>query len=131
MAQHVLRVADEGMRAKVAAWVLRVPLGGLVKFEPEPKRSTVQNAKMWAMLGDISKQVEHAGKHHTPEVWKCIMLNALGHEVAFVQGLEGEIFPIGFKSSNLSVGEMANLIELIYSHGAKCGVKWTEKGFDV
>ena len=49
------------------------------------------------------------------------------HETAFAMGINNEIFPIGFKSSQLSVRQMSDLIEVIYAYGAKHNVKWSEK----
>jgi hypothetical protein len=41
--------------------------------------------------------------------------------------LEGEgMFPIGLRSSTLTVAQFAGLIELIFAFGAKHGVRWSE-----
>lgn len=129
MTSHTLKISSDKVRNKASMWLAKFPSGGIIQFNPKPTRTTEQNAKMWAMLGDVANQVEHAGKYHTPDVWKCIFLNALGHETIFIEGIDGEIFPMGLRSSKLSVKQMADLIELIYKHGAEKGVKWTEKGF--
>lgn len=82
------------------------------------------------MLGDISKQVEHAGMKHTPETWKALFMHSLGYETRFLSGLDGEPFPAGFRSSQLSVKEMAELITFIDAWGAENGVLWSERGFE-
>ena len=130
MSHHTLKIASPRYREKAHQWVEAIPEGGVIRFYPEPTRSMVQNDKMWAMLGDISKQVEHAGMNHTPETWKAIFMNALGHETRFATGLNGEPFPVGFRSSQLTVRQMADLIELMYQRGAEWGVKWSERGFE-
>lgn len=84
---------------------------------------------MWCLLHDISKQVQHNGKHHSPETWKQLAMHALGHEVVFQMGLNEEVFPVGFRSSRLTVRQMADLIEWLYAYGAEQGVKWSERGF--
>lgn len=90
-----------------------------------PKRTIDQNDKMWAMLSDVSR-AKPQDRFESPENWKFIFMDALGHEVKFLTGLEGNPFPIGHKSSQLTVAEMGDLIELIYMYGAKWGVEWTE-----
>lgn len=90
-----------------------------------PVRTSDQNAKMWAMLSDISR-AKPSGRKHTPEVWKCIFMQALGHKVRFEEGLEGEPFPIGFHSSNLTRRQMADMIEFMFSYGSEHGVLWSD-----
>lgn len=102
----------------------KAPANAVVKISPE-KRSDDQNAKMWAMLSDVSR-AKPEERRHTPEVWKCLFMQACGHEVAFEQGLDGRPFPIGFHSSKLTKAQMSDLIEFIYSYGAKHGVKWSD-----
>jgi len=44
-----------------------------------PKRTTDQNAKMWAMLSDISRACPD-GRQHTPETWKQLFMDRHGVE---------------------------------------------------
>ena len=97
----------------------------IVKISP-PIRSMEANAKMWAMLSDISR-AKPEGRVHTPEVWKCIFMNALGYEVAFQQGLNGEPFPMGFRSSRLTKAQMSDLMEFMYEYGARHNILWSEE----
>ena len=83
------------------------------------------NAKMWAMLSDVSR-AKPEGRTHTPEVWKALFMSACGHAVQFEQGLDGTPFPVGFRSSRLSKAQMIDLIEFIYAYGSQHGVVWTE-----
>lgn len=130
MATYPLKLSSPRVRGLARSCLDKMPEGGIVRFEPEPSRSTDQNDKMWAMIGDISKQVQHNGKSHTPEVWKQLAMHALGHEVRFEIGLNGEPFPVGFRSSKLTVKKMADLITWLYQYGDEQGVKWSEKGWD-
>jgi hypothetical protein len=91
-----------------------------------PKRSKDQNSKMWAILSDISR-AKPLGIHETPDGWKALAMHACGHEVAFMQGLDGRPFPIGFRSSKLDKQQMGDLIEWLYSFGSEHNVKWTEE----
>lgn len=102
----------------------KAPANAVVKITPET-RTNDQNAKMWAMLSDISR-AKPEGRRHTPEVWKCLMMHACGHEVAFETGLDDRPFPIGFHSSKLTKAQMSDLIEFIAAYGAQHNVKWSE-----
>lgn len=103
----------------------KAPLNAVVKVSPE-KRTPSQNDKMWAMLSDVSRQ-KPQGRTHTPEVWKALFMAACGHEVQFEHGLDDKPFPIGFRTSQLTVPQMRDLIEFIYSYGSKNEVKWSEE----
>ena len=100
------------------------PADGVVKIS-EPKRAVSQNARMWAMLSDVSR-AKPDGRTHTPEVWKALFMHALGHETRFEMGLSGEPFPIGFRSSRLTVRQMADLITFIAEYGDRHGIRWSE-----
>lgn len=89
-------------------------------------RTLDQNAKMWAMLTDISR-AKPDGRTHSPDVWKALMMNACGHAVQFTTGIDGEPFPVGFRSSKLTKPQMSDLIEFMFEYGARHGVKWSEK----
>ena len=91
----------------------------------EGKRTLDQNAKLWAMLSDVSR-TKPQGRMHTPDIWKAIFMNACGHEVQFVHGLEGEPFPVGFRSSKMTKAQMADMITFIYQYGDEHGVRWSE-----
>jgi hypothetical protein len=74
-------------------------------------------------LSAFADQVEHFGKKHDAATWKAIMMKALGKELEFVPSLDGqEIVALGYRSSELSKAEMADMIEFLYSEGAKRGV---------
>lgn len=97
------------------------PYGHIVKVMP-PTRSGAQNDKLWAMLSDISK-AKPGGRTHTPDVWKGLFMQACGHAVQFVNGLDGNPFPVGFRSSRLTKEQMSDLIEFIQAYAAQHGVK--------
>lgn len=91
-----------------------------------PTRSDEQNDKMWAMLGDLAR-AKPEGRNWTPETWKCAFMHYLGHQIIFAEGLDGTgPFPIGFRSSKLSVRQMIDLINCIYKYGDEHGVEWRE-----
>ena len=122
--QTVIIRGDE--QQQLACQIVRAaPLGSIVRVSP-PKRTIDQNAKMYAMLSDISR-AKPDGRCHTPEVWKALAMHACGHAVQFETGLDGHPFPIGFRSSRLSVSQMSDLIEFLYEYGARYEVKWSDE----
>lgn len=92
----------------------------------KPRRTSAQNAKLWAMLEDVSR-AQPEGRQWTRETWKAAFMHFLGHQVQFAMALDNsEPFPMGFRSSKLSVPQMCDLIECIYEYGARHGVEWRE-----
>jgi hypothetical protein len=118
----VVILHNQNDRDKCARWAQSVPYGTRIEWK-SPRRSTSQNAKMWALLEDIASQKEHCGMKYPKEVWKVLMMHGLGRETAFVPSLDGdEIIPLGYSSSDLSKGEMSELIEFMHAWGAQNGV---------
>lgn len=101
------------------------PIGAVMTIAPA-KRSLDQSDKMWAMLSDISR-AKPLGRTHTPDVWKALMMKACGHAVQFTLGIDGEPFPLGFRSSRLSKAQMSDLIEFMHQFGAEHGIRWSNE----
>ncbi len=120
-----LRIITPKTRSRVAQEVMNIPDGFEVVIR-EPTRSLDSNARMWAMLTDISHACPD-GRKHSPEVWKALFMHALQYEVRFEQGLNGEPFPVGFRTSRLNKGQMADLITFISEYGDRHQVQWSEK----
>lgn len=92
----------------------------------KPTRSNEQSAKMWAMLNDVAR-AKPEGRNWVPETWKAAFMHSLGHQVMFAEGLDGAgPFPVGFRTSRLTVGQMSDLITVIYQYGDAQGVEWRE-----
>ena len=110
VARNVIRIISEcpgGTRVEIAA----------------PRRSTDQNARMWAMLTDFAEQAEHHGRRYSAEQWKAIFMHALGQEFEFIPSLDGRTFiPLGNRTSKLTVKEMCDLQELMTAEGLQRGV---------
>lgn len=91
-----------------------------------PTRTNEQNAKLWAMLEDV-RRAEPEGRRWTKETWKAAFMHSLGWQCEFAMSLDGNHpFPLGFRSSHLTVAQMSDLIESIYEYGARHGVEWRE-----
>lgn len=101
----------------------KAPAGAVLTIR-EAKRTVDQNSMLWACLSDVSRSMPD-GRRHTPEVWKTLFMHACGHAVQFEHGLNGQPFPVGFRSSNLTKSQMADLITFILQWGDEKGVVWT------
>lgn len=124
MTRYLIPIRSTTDRVRAAKFLAAAPFGTRVEFKAE-KRSTDQNAKMWAMLTEISQQVPWHGVRLRPDDWKLIFLDALKRELRMVPNLDGTGFVnLGRSSSDLSKGEMSDLIELMHSFGAQRGVKF-------
>lgn len=102
----------------------------------ELRRSDAQNRKLRAMLEDVSRS-KPEGREHAPETWKAVFMAALDHERRFadaqmIEGLEGRppVF-LGYHSSLLTVGDMAELLTFVQEYGDRHGVRWSGGDHDV
>lgn len=122
--QHFYLISDR-VRQNAIEVILSAGHESVVTVRPKT-RSLEQNAKLWAMLGDVAK-AKPEGRNWTKETWKAAFMHYLGHQVQFCEGLDGcGPFPIGFRSSRLTVSQMADLITCIQEYGDRHGVEWSE-----
>lgn len=122
--QTVILHADS-QRSFAKSLIDRAPVDAVVTVR-QATRNNDQNAKMWAMLSDISR-AKPEGRHWVPETWKAAFMHCLGHQIQFCEGLDGSgPFPLGFRSSRLSVSQMADLITCIQEYGDRHSVTWTD-----
>lgn len=126
MSRAIIILNHQGDRAKAAQWASVAPEGTRVEFK-RAKRTLPQNDRMWAMLTDIAEQVEWHGMKLTPDDWKLVFMDALDRELRMVPNIDGNGFvALGKSSSNLTIAEMGDLMELISMFGAKHGVKFKD-----
>lgn len=101
------------------------PNGSVVTVKP-PRRTLDQNARMWALLSEISL-AKPEGRSMTPDVWKAVFMHALDHAQRFEMALDGQgMVPVGFRTSKLSKQQMGDLMTLIEEYGARHGVQFRE-----
>jgi len=126
MARALIVLNSTAAREKATRWIAAAPFGTRVEFKAS-KRTLPQNDRMWAMLTDVAQQLEWHGLRLTPNDWKLIFLDALKQEVRIVPNIDGTGFVnLGRSSSDLSKGEMSDLIEIIHAFGARHGVKFMD-----
>lgn len=96
----------------------------------EPKRSVEQNARLWAILTDISRQVEWPvdGKMQrlSPEDFKHILSAGLKREQRVAQGMDGGFVILGQRTSKMTKRELSDLMELATAFGIEHGVTFNE-----
>ena len=126
MTKQPFRLISQQVRQRAAQAVLDAPDGYIVTIA-EPTRNLEQNALLWALLGDVSK-AEPMGRKMTAEEWKCVFMQACGWENQFLEGLDGRPFPAGFRSSKMTVRQMADLITFVTAWGAEQGIRWSDNG---
>ena len=89
------------------------------------ERNLIQNARMWAMLADISKQVDWHGMKLTSEEWKDIFTAAL-NRLKVVPGIDGGFVVVGGHTSKMSIAKMSEMIEFMFAFGAEHKVRWKD-----
>ena len=121
---HTVRLTGGAQRAYAKRLIDAAPDYAIVTVKAGD-RTLDQNAKLWAMLTEVSR-ARPEGRNWTPETWKCAFMHSLGHQVQFAEGLDGAgPFPLGFRSSKLSKPQMADLITVVQEYGDRHGVAWS------
>lgn len=96
----------------------------VVEVKPET-RSLEQNARLWAMLTEISEQVDWYCRRLSPEDWKHVFTASL-RKLDVVPNLDGTGFvALGMSTSKMTRREMAELQELMEAFGAERGVRFS------
>ena len=90
----------------------------------QAKRSNEQNKRLWAMLNEISQQVDWYGQKLTPEEWKDVFSAAM-KRTKVVPGLDGGFVVCGQSTSRMTKGEMSEMQTLMEAFGAERGVKFS------
>lgn len=124
MSKQFFRLVHDTARQLAINAIKVAPAGYIVRIAEET-RSLDQNAKLWPMLGDVSRQVDWYGQKLTDEEWKDVFSAALKKQKV-VPGLDGGFVVCGQRTSVMSKREFSDLVELIYAFGAQHGVVWSD-----
>lgn len=108
-------------------WICSIGFDKSFVVEVKPLTRTLeQNAKLWAMLNDVSEQVNWHGQKLTPEDWKHVFSAALSQQ-RVVPNIDSTGFVVlGQSTSKMTVRQMADMIELINAFGAERNVNFKE-----
>ncbi len=121
MTKRTLTITGEVARKAICRHVMTADEGYIVTIA-EPSRNLEQNAKMWAMLADVSEQTDWHGNKLNPEEWKDLLSAGLVQSKV-VPNMTGNGFVIlGQRTSKLSKSQFAALIELITAFAVERGV---------
>jgi NinB protein len=95
----------------------------VIEIKPET-RTLAQNARLWSMLTDVSRQVNWYGRKLTAEEWKHVFTSSINKQDV-VPGIDGGFVVLGKSTSKMTKMEMGELQDLIEAFGAQKGVQFT------
>jgi hypothetical protein len=116
-----LTITGEVARKAICRHVLTADEGYIVTIA-EPSRNLEQNAKMWAMLADLSAQTDWHGNKLNPEEWKDLLSAGLVQSKVVPNMIGNGFVILGQRTSKLSKSQFAALIELITAFAVERGV---------
>lgn len=129
MSKIILKLTGEAAKKAACREILAAPEGHIVRITPET-RTLDQNAKLHAMLTDISRQATYLGAKRDLEFWKGLFVSgwqiATGEKPEIVPGLEGEFVNIRESTTTLGIRRMASMIEYIQAWAAMNEIRFTE-----
>lgn len=112
-------------RARAIQILQRVDLTkGITWTMREEVRSDAQNRRMWAMLRDVSKQVEWYGQKLSDEDWKHIFSASVQKQRA-VPGLDGGFVVLGVSTRRQSKKWFSDMFEVMEAFASERGVKFS------
>ena len=109
---------------RLAIETIRDAADGMSVTIQEPTRNLEQNAKLWAMLAEVSRLDWHGNKLTTEE-WKDVFTAALKRQKV-VPGIDGGFVVLGARTSRMGKREFVELIELITAFGTQNGVTFKD-----
>jgi len=120
-------LAHELARKNAMQAVLEAPTGYAVEIKPK-NRTLDQNAKIHALIQEISRVVVWAGKLQEVETWKRLLtaawLRARGEPVEMLPAIDGYGVDVVFRpTSKLTVEEMSEFIEYVHAWAAEQGIQ--------
>lgn len=129
MTKQYFVLSHDTARQMAIQAVMNAPDGYVVEVK-QATRSLEENSLLHALITQISRTQEWAGKKHDVETWKRLLVAAWcrvhGSAVEILPALDGhgvDIVPV--RTSKLSKKECADLIEYIYAWGAENGIEWS------
>ncbi len=125
MTRRTVFLSSKSARQRAHALIDSAPEGMVMKLA-EATRTDDQNRKLWPMIAEIQRQVPAMAPYSAEDI-KLRFMHALGAEMRFLPVLEGQgSFPVGYRSSALTVEQFSLLLELLFKFGAEHGVQFQE-----
>ncbi|WP_072076131.1 recombination protein NinB [Yersinia kristensenii] len=126
---------NESIRQNAIAAIRNTPLDFKSPKEviiQEPKRSLPQNARLHAMLSDVSRQATYMGKKRGIEFWKGLFVSgwqiATNQKPEIVPGLEGEFINIRESTTRLTVKKLTEVMDYVEAYCGMNGIKLSDGG---
>lgn len=91
--------------------------GCVVEIKP-PTRSLEQNAELWRCLSILSRDLPWDGERLTATEYKDLLTACLRKQKV-VRGIEGGLVFLGQRSSQMTIGEFSELLELVHAFAAE------------
>ncbi len=134
--RYIIRSHDIAARAACAVNDLPVnPEHPYVVSIGEETRSSAQNRKVHAVIGDIARSCEFMDEARTMEQWKILLVSAhyiaTGNDANVMPGLEGEFVTLRESTARMTKGRMISLIEYCYAWGSQHGADWSDDAIEV
>lgn len=118
-----LRTEQDRQRAMMILERVSLEEGKVWSLRDEA-RPDAMNRKMWAMLRDISKQVEWYGQRLESEDWKHIFSASVEKQRA-VPGLDGGFVVLGISTRRKPKAWFSDMFEVMEAFAVEHGVKFT------
>lgn len=131
MGKKLLVLWNDAKRREAAQLCMTAEKETRVTFN-DPKRTLDQNSRFHAMCQDVSTQIKWMDVFGrpitmTPENWKRFFLAMWKRETLVVPNEDGTgFYDLGVRSSDLSVAEMGEVMELMEAFGAQRGIKFRD-----
>lgn len=137
MSKRVFHLVHAQARSRAAQHCMDAPDGYMVTVQ-EPTKRRIQEEKYHAMLGDISRQAEYAGRKWDTEDTKRILIDEFADEMRsagsplhndsrIIPSENGlRIIQLNIRSSDFYVKEAAQFITFLQAWGDLRGVIFTE-----
>ena len=135
MDKQTFHLRNEQIRTNVINFIRELPTSEdapLVVVIQERSRTLDQNARLHAMLGEVSRQATYLGKKRGIEFWKGLFVSgwqmATDQKPEIVPGLEGEFINIRESTTRLSVRKLTEVMEYIEAYCGMNDIKLSDGG---
>lgn len=114
------------LRQFAASYILEAAPDNCVVMFKENKRTLEQNARLHAMIDDVAEQLTHYGQKLPAWKWKRLFVASMA-DIEIIPGLgAGEFVPMWKSTTELSVPEASDLMEIVAAYGAEHGVVFND-----
>lgn len=96
----------------------------------EDKRTSDQNAKLWAIFTDFEKQLTWHGQKMTKDDWKDLLCHEWQKQ-KLIPAISGGFCVLNARTSKANKREISDLIEICYAFGSSHNIKWSEPALKV